>query len=191
MVLVHGRALLEQDERTVVIQADMRDTDGIFGHPETERLIDFSQPACVLFNSTFHCIPDSDTDGPLALARRVRERLAPGSFMVMCQLVSEDPEVRDFVTNFMDRATQGNWGRVREPTGGEGYFGGVEVPGPGLGEGPTWRPGPGGAPRQPTNGGVGFGGGGPLPPRSRAGRPRPPPRTARRPSPGPRGRAKG
>lgn len=73
MVLVHGRALLEQDERTVVIQADMRDTDGIFGHPETQRLINFDEPVCVLFNSVFHCIPDSDTDGPLAVANRVRE----------------------------------------------------------------------------------------------------------------------
>lgn len=163
MVLVHGRALLEQDERTVVIQADMRDTDGIFGHPETERLIDFSQPACVLFNSTFHCIPDSDTDGPLALARRVRERLAPGSFMVMCQLVSEDPEVRDFVTNFMDQATQGNWGRVREPKDVESYFEGLEILEPGLVEVSTWRPDSEVAPRQLTNEWIEFGGVGRLP----------------------------
>ena len=76
MVLVHGRALLDQNDRTAVIHADMRSTEEIFSHPETQRLIDFSQPVAVLFNSVFHCIPDSDTDGPLAVARRVRERLA-------------------------------------------------------------------------------------------------------------------
>lgn len=103
MVLVHGRALLQQDERTTVIHADLRQTDEIFSHPETERLIDFSQPVAVLFNSVFHCIPDSETDGPMAVVRRVRERLAPGSVMLMCQLVSEDPEVRTFVTDFMDQ----------------------------------------------------------------------------------------
>ena len=37
MVLVHGRALLEQDERTTVIHADMRETEAIFAHPDTER----------------------------------------------------------------------------------------------------------------------------------------------------------
>ncbi|MFF1272674.1 SAM-dependent methyltransferase [Streptomyces marokkonensis] len=163
MVLVHGRALLEQDERTVVIQADMRETDGIFEHPETQRLIDFSEPVCVLFNSVFHCIPDSDTDGPLAVARRVRERLAPGSFMVMCQLVSEDPEVREFVTDFMDQATQGHWGRVREPKDVESYFEELEILEPGLVEVSTWRPDTEVAPRQLTQEWIEFGGVGRLP----------------------------
>jgi hypothetical protein len=163
MVLVHGRALLEQDQRTVVIQADMRDTDTIFGHAETQRLIDFSEPVCVLFNSVFHCIPDSDTDGPLALARKVRERLAPGSFMVMCQLVSEDPEVREFVTDFMDQATHGHWGRVRQEKDVESYFEGLEILEPGLVEVSTWRPDTEVAPRQLTQEWIEFGGVGRLP----------------------------
>lgn len=140
MVLVHGRALLEQDERTAVIHADMRETDAIFSHPDTRRLIDFDQPVAVLFNSVMHCIPDSDTDGPLAVVRRVIERLVPGSFVVMCQLVSEDPEVRKFVTDFMDQATQGHWGRVRQEKDVAGWFEGTEILDPGLVEVSTWRP---------------------------------------------------
>ncbi|MFE3032029.1 SAM-dependent methyltransferase [Streptomyces canus] len=158
MVLVHGRALLEQDERTAVIHADMRETDAIFAHEDTQRLIDFSQPVAVLFNSVMHCIPDSETDGPAALARRVRERLAPGSFMVMCQLVSEDPEVRDFVTNFMDQATQGHWGRVRQEKDVAEWFEGLEVLEPGLVEVSTWRPDTEVAPRQLTHEWIEFGG---------------------------------
>ncbi|MFF7791160.1 SAM-dependent methyltransferase [Streptomyces sp. NPDC007991] len=163
MVLVHGRALLEQDERTSVIHADMRETDLIFDHPDTMRLIDFSEPVCVLFNSVFHCIPDSDTHGPLAVARRVRERLAPGSFMVMCQLVSEDPEVRAFVTNFMDQATQGHWGRVREEKDVAAYFDGLEILEPGLVEVSKWRPDTEVAPRQLTHEWIEFGGVGRIP----------------------------
>ncbi|WP_373297022.1 SAM-dependent methyltransferase [Streptomyces brasiliensis] len=158
MVLVHGRALLEQDDRTAVIHADMRDTDLIFSHSETQRLIDFSQPVAVLFNSVMHCIPDSDTDGPLALARRVKERLAPGSIMLMCQLVSEDPEVRKFVTDFMDQATQGNWGRVREEEDVAQLFEGLEILEPGLVEVSTWRPDTEVAPRQLTHEWIEFGG---------------------------------
>jgi hypothetical protein len=158
MVLVHGRALLDQNDRTAVIQADMRDTEGIFSHPDTRRLIDFSEPVGVLFVSVMHCIPDSDTDGPLALARRVRERLAPGSLLVMCQLVSEDPEVRDFVTDFMDTTTQGNWGRVRREQDVAELFEGLEILEPGLVEVSTWRPDTEVAPRQQTQEWIEFGG---------------------------------
>jgi hypothetical protein len=158
MVLVHGRALLDQNERTAVIQADMRDTDGIFSHADTRRLIDFTRPVAALFVSVMHCIPDSDTDGPLALARRVRARLAPGSFMVMCQLVSEDPQVRDFVTDFMDTTTQGNWGRVRQEKDVAQLFEGLEILDPGLVEVSTWRPDNEVAPRQQTQEWIEFGG---------------------------------
>ncbi|MEU5364284.1 SAM-dependent methyltransferase [Streptomyces sp. NPDC005925] len=158
MVLVHGRALLDQNDRTAVIHADLRRTDEIFAHHDTRRLIDFSEPVAVLFNSVFHCIPDDDTDGPLAVARRVRERLAPGSIMVMCQLVSEDPKVRQFVTDFMDQATQGHWGRVREKKDVAEFFEGLEILDPGLVEVSTWRPDTEVAPRQPTQEWIEFGG---------------------------------
>lgn len=158
MVLVHGRALLDQNDRTAVIQADMRDTDGIFSHPDTERLIDFSQPVALLFNSVFHCIPDSDTDGPSAVVRRVAQHLVPGSYMVMCQLVSEDPEVRDFVTNFMDQVTQGHWGRVRQEKDVAELFEGLDILDPGLVEVSTWRPDSEVAPRQVTQEWIEFGG---------------------------------
>ncbi|AIS01999.1 SAM-dependent methyltransferase [Streptomyces glaucescens] len=158
MVLVHGRALLEQDERTTVIHADMRETEAIFEHPDTRRLIDFDEPVAVLFNSVFHCIPDSDTDGPLAVVRRVTERLAPGSFLVMCQLVSEDAEVRDFVTDFMAQATQGRWGRVRRQQDVAEWFEGLEILEPGLVEVSTWRPDSDVVPRQLTREWIEFGG---------------------------------
>ncbi|MFE2044397.1 SAM-dependent methyltransferase [Streptomyces sp. NPDC059477] len=158
MVLVHGRALLEQDERTAVIHADMRGTAEILGHADTERLIDFDQPVAVLFNSVFHCIPDSDTDGPQAVVERFKERLAPGSYLVMCQLVSEDPEVRKFVTDFMNQATQGHWGRVREPSDVAALFDGLEILDPGLVEVSTWRPDSEVAPRQLTHEWIEYGG---------------------------------
>ncbi|MFI6034868.1 SAM-dependent methyltransferase [Streptomyces sp. NPDC051315] len=162
MVLVHGRALLEQDERTSVIHADMRETEVIFTHPDTRRLIDFSQPVAVLFNSVFHCIPDNETDGPPAVVRRVTERLAPGSFLVMCQLVSEDAGVRDFVTDFMAQATQGHWGRVRQEKDVAQWFEGLEILEPGLVEVSTWRPDTEVAPRQVTQEWIEFGGVGRL-----------------------------
>ncbi|MEU4096677.1 SAM-dependent methyltransferase [Streptomyces sp. NPDC026673] len=156
IVLAHGRALLEENENTAVIQADFRDTDGIFGHPEVERLIDFEQPVAALFVSVLHCIPDEDD--PAGLVRRVAERLAPGSFLVVCQLVSEDKAVRDFVTEFMDASTQGNWGRVRQESDVHGFLDGLEILEPGLLEVSTWRPDTDLAPRQATQEWIEFGG---------------------------------
>ena len=98
------------------------------------------------------------SDGPLSVARRVAERLAPGSCMVMCQLVSEDAQVREFVTNFMDQATQGHWGRVREQKDVAEWFEDLDILEPGLVEVSTWRPDTEVAPRQLTQEWVEFGG---------------------------------
>jgi S-adenosyl methyltransferase len=156
IVLAHGRALLDENDRTAVIQADMRDTDGIFGHEETRGLIDFSQPVAALFVSVLHCIPDEDD--PAGLVRRVAERLVPGSFLVVCQLVSDRPEIRKFVTDFMAEATGGNWGRVREEREVTEYFTGLEILEPGLVEVSTWRPDSDLAPIQQTDEWIEWGG---------------------------------
>jgi hypothetical protein len=156
IVLAHGRALLEENDNSVVIQADMRDTDRIFGHPEVTRLIDFDQPVAALFVSVMHCIPDSDD--PAGLVRRVADRLALGSFLVVCQLVSEDAETRKFVTDFMENATHGSWGRVRQEHEVLPYFDGLEILEPGLVEVSTWRPDSDLGPRQLTQEWIEYGG---------------------------------
>lgn len=156
IVLAHGRALLEENDDTAVIQADMRDTDGIFAHPEVTRLIDLEQPVAALFVSVTHCIPDEDD--PAGIVKRVADRLVPGSYIVLCQLISEDRATRDFVTNFMHEATQGHWGRVRQAHEFERYFDGLEILEPGLVEVSTWRPDGEVAPKQLTKEWIEFGG---------------------------------
>ncbi|MGC5360755.1 SAM-dependent methyltransferase [Streptomyces sp. DT24] len=144
-----GGALLETNANTAVLQADMRDTDFIFGSAQVERLIDPDEPVAALFVSVLHCIPDKDR--PTELIRRVRARLPKGSVMVICQLVSENAEVRDFVSSFMDQETQGNWGRVRTRDDVRGYYAdnGLTPLDPGLVEVSEWRPATGAtAPRQ-------------------------------------------
>lgn len=156
IVLAHGRALLEENTNTAVIQADFRDTEGIFGHSEVERLIDFDEPVAALFVSVLHCIPDEDD--PTGLVRRVAERLAPGSFLVINQLVSDDPELRESITSFMNESTQGRWGRVRERPDVHRYFEGLDVLDPGLVEISTWRPDTELGPKQKTEEWIEFGG---------------------------------
>ncbi|WP_346074845.1 SAM-dependent methyltransferase [Streptomyces graminearus] len=137
-VLAHGRAALEENDNTVVLNADMRDTDRIFEHPEVQHLIDFSQPVAALFVSVLHCLPDEDRPGEVI--RRVAQRLSPGSFLVVCQLVSHRADVRDRVTELMRVATHDSWGRVREEHEVRAYLDGLEIIEPGLVDVTQWRP---------------------------------------------------
>ncbi|MEV0376005.1 SAM-dependent methyltransferase [Streptomyces sp. NPDC050636] len=145
MVLAHGRALLEENDETAVIQEDMSDTDRIFGHKDVHRLIDFKRPVAALFVSVLHCLPDQLE--PARLVQRVARRLAPGSFVVICQLTSDDAQVRADTTKFMCR-TVSEWGRVRERREVETYFEDMDVLPPGLVDVSSWRADLGGVPRR-------------------------------------------
>ncbi len=77
MVLAHARAL-KTGEGTAVIQADLRDTAKILEHPDTQRLIDFSQPLAILLVAVLHFIGDRTPAGRGQLPRRRPARQLPG-----------------------------------------------------------------------------------------------------------------
>jgi hypothetical protein len=156
IVLAHGRALLEQNANTAVIRADMRDTEAIWSHAEVNRLIDTDRPVGMLFVSVLHCIPDRDD--PAGVVRRAAAKVPPGSFLVVCQLVSEDEETRRGVTEFMDRSTNGNWGEVRREQDVQRFLEGTQILEPGLVEVSTWRPDTDLVPKQPSLEWIEFGG---------------------------------
>lgn len=138
VVLAHGRSILDENDRTAIISADMADTDHILKHPEVTALVDFTEPVGVLFNSVLHCVPDEA--GPKELVHRVVDRLVPGSLVVVCQLVSDDEALRREVTEMMLEQTHGYWGRVRERSDVDGYFERLEIQPPGLVDVTDWRP---------------------------------------------------
>jgi hypothetical protein len=88
MVVVHARALVATDERTAIIEADVRDPDAILGAPEVRRLIDFERPVCVLFVAVLHFLPDEDDPG--ALVRRFVEPLPSGSHVILSHAAAEE-----------------------------------------------------------------------------------------------------
>jgi hypothetical protein len=138
IVSVHARALISDDDSTVFLLEDARNTDAILNHPGTQRLINFDEPVAALYISFLHQIPDRDD--PAGLVRHMMSRLAPGSFLAISHLVSADPELRARLTDLMLTATQGNWGRVRTKPEVDKFFGELEVMPPGRAEITTWRP---------------------------------------------------
>ncbi|MFF5537812.1 SAM-dependent methyltransferase [Streptomyces cinerochromogenes] len=139
MVLAHGRTTLDEDHRTLILDCDMRETEKILSAARS--ILDWSKPVAALFVSVLHCLADTDDEGdPARVVRRVAEALPPGSYMVICQLVSDDPQVRDGVTKLMERETHGQWGRVRRTSEVRRFFDGMEIQPPGLGDVIDWRP---------------------------------------------------
>lgn len=139
VVLRHQKfhALLPDDKSTAFIEEDARNVELILGHPDTQRLIDFSQPVAALYISFLHCIPDADD--PWRLVRRTMDRLVPGSYLALSHGVSDKPEVRQKVTEILVAASGGNWGRLREPAEVARFFDGLDVVEPGLVKVTAWR----------------------------------------------------
>jgi SAM-dependent methyltransferase len=156
VVLAHGRvrALVAEDHSTAYIHEDARNAGAILAHPDTRRIIDFSQPVAVMYISFLHCIPDADD--PWGLVRRMMDRTAPGSYLVISHGVSDDPEVRRTVTETLVAATGGNWGRLRERDEVRTFFDGLDPVDPGLVDVTAWHPD--GGEEEQTEAGTEFGG---------------------------------
>ncbi|MFC5835031.1 SAM-dependent methyltransferase [Nonomuraea insulae] len=143
IVLVHGRALLAvDDDATTVVKADLRDPDVIIGDPEVRRLIDFDRPVGLLMFAILHHL--ADAEHPAELARRMVDRLAPGSYLAVSHFHNPGlahPEVsrQAFAAEriFNETLGTGRW-RTREEI--LAYFDGLEMLEPGLVPLPEWRP---------------------------------------------------
>lgn len=113
LVLGYGRAFLEENLNVLIVNADMRESEKIAAAAAADGFIDFAEPVAALFVSVLHCIPDDESGQPRKLIEDTVAKLAPGSVVVICQLVSDNPAVREGVTKLMDQQTGGRWGRVR------------------------------------------------------------------------------
>lgn len=139
MVLAHGRTMLDEDDKTLILDSDMRDTYRIIEAAKT--VLDWGKPVAGLFVSVLHCLADTEDErDPAAVVQRVAAQLPPDSCMVICQLVSDNPEVRDGVTALMETETHGRWGRVRRTSEVERFFDGMQIQPPGLVDVIDWRP---------------------------------------------------
>ncbi|HEY5989713.1 MAG TPA: SAM-dependent methyltransferase [Streptosporangiaceae bacterium] len=138
LVSIHAKSLISDDESTVFLLEDVRNTKNILSNSDTRRLINFDEPVAALYISFLHQIPDRDDPG--GLVELMMNHLATGSFLAISHLVSADPDLRSQLTDLMLNATQGNWGRVRTKPEVDKFFGSLEMLDPGRVEITTWRP---------------------------------------------------
>jgi trans-aconitate methyltransferase len=146
VVVSHARAILADEVRTSVIQADMREADGLLAHPDLVRLIDLEQPVAILLVSALQAIPEDEV--ALDIVVRLREAIMPGSWMVISHPISDSsPDTTErLATLFQDRQiikASRRRDNVRSSAEIEPYFDGLELVEPGIARLPAWRPCPG------------------------------------------------
>lgn len=90
LVVAHARTHLEDAQARSwcgIAEADLRHPAQVLSHPETGRLLDLSEPVCVLLGSVLHYVPGTATV-PTLLAE-YRSHLVPGSWIALSHLTSD------------------------------------------------------------------------------------------------------
>jgi SAM-dependent methyltransferase len=138
VVVAHSRLILDGNDDAAVIQADLRDPASILGDPETQLLIDFSQPVAVLLVAVLHCIDDADN--PEQLVAALRDALPPGSYLVISHACSD--AIPDLVSALETayKSKVAAQGRTRTTAEIARFFDGFTLIDPGLVWLPQWRP---------------------------------------------------
>lgn len=135
-VLVYGRALLEQNDRTRVVAADVRHPEGVYEHPDTRELIDFDRPVAVMFSAILHHV--NDDEDPARIVRYWRDRVPSGSCFFVSHFRSGDnAETREAEKVLQQTFGRGRWRSDEEI---EHLLDGLEILDPGIVPAPLWRP---------------------------------------------------
>src|SRR5689334_5690344 len=87
VVLAHGRALLEEDDQTLFISADISEPEKVLAEPQVREFLDFDQPIALIQNGTLHHYLGDD--GP-ELMKTYLDALVPGSYSVVAHFY--DPQ---------------------------------------------------------------------------------------------------
>jgi hypothetical protein len=138
IVLAHDRALLAREPGVLTVLGDLTDPPSVLEHPEIAQLVDWSRPVGLLLAAVFHFVPDERD--PLAMLAAYRERLAPGSAVVISLATSEGypAEVAQRVREVYRTAAAPLVPRTRAQI--ERFFTGLRVVEPGVTILSGWRP---------------------------------------------------
>jgi hypothetical protein len=125
MVLACAGDLLADPSAARVIMADIRDPDGLLGHPELHAMIDFTEPAGLVVTGVLHFV--ADISDPQALIARYVGALAPGSYLALSHATDDNVPPRSVQAgrDEYENATEQIYFRPRAEV--ERFFDGLEL----------------------------------------------------------------
>lgn len=147
---VYGRALLEENDFTHFVSADLTEPDTLLAHPEVHRHLDLTRPMALILCGILHHV-DDELD-PVGIMRRYIDGLPSGSYVGITHFwdPADGSEAHEMAKELERRFTQlglgSGWYRTREEIAS--YFCDLEMLEPGLVELDDWWPsGPPSRPR--------------------------------------------
>jgi hypothetical protein len=132
----HSRLILAGNDRTAVVQEDVRRPERILDAPEVQGLLDFDQPVAVLAVALFPFIPDADD--PAGILSRLTTPLVSGSYVAVSHGTEDGPRDVDIVKDVSRRADIEFVFRSRAEV--EALLDGFDLVEPGVVWLPQWRP---------------------------------------------------
>jgi hypothetical protein len=138
VAIAHSKSILAGDDRTTVIEADLREPEIVLGHPEIRRFIDFDQPVALLLVAVLHFIRDEENPGELV--KTLTRPLVSGSYLTISHATSDNRNASsvEAVRSLFTRATAPVNARGHAEI--SGFFDGFDLVEPGLVYFPQWRP---------------------------------------------------
>ena len=138
VAVAHSKLILDGNADAAVIQADLRDPASILADPETQLLLDFTQPVALLLGAVLHFLPDAD--GPEQIVATLRDALPPGSYLVVSHACSDPKPELSSTIEAVYKSKVAAQGRARSRAEIARFFDGFTILDPGLVYGPQWRP---------------------------------------------------
>ncbi|GAA4673387.1 SAM-dependent methyltransferase [Streptomyces chumphonensis] len=140
VAVAHSRAVLDGNDRADIVAADFRDPQAVLTSEPVGRLLDLDRPVALLLVALLHFIKDEE-EPDKALAE-LRERLAPGSLLVLTHASTDGgphtarqgQEISDVYKQVGSRLVMRSAAEV------DRFFDGFELVEPGLVAMPNWRP---------------------------------------------------
>ena len=155
VAVAHSRALLADNDRADVVQADLRDPDGILDSPQVQNLLDLDQSVGLLMVAILHVIPDADD--PAGLVARFRDAVGPGSYLAIGHATGDSrptdaAKMQEISRRLPTPVTLRSHQQISR------FFDGFDLVEPGLVWVPSWRPDPGDQPDPNPAWSVNYGG---------------------------------
>lgn len=143
IVAAHGRALLEDNEETRLVVADLTKPDEVFGHPVVSSFLDLDRPIALIQCSTMHHVPTAEK--PWEIMKRYRELMPSGSYLALTHFC--DPkdggvgtELARYIEDIFTRDGSMGSGYFRSRAEIEEFFDDLELVDPGIARLNDWWP---------------------------------------------------
>ena len=140
VAVAHSRMILDDNEGTAVVQADLRHPHAILANPDVRAVVELDEPIAVLMIAVLHFVPDGDD--PAGIVAGYRAAVAPGSYVAVSHATQDgQPELADEHRALYARTATPM--SMRSHAEVARLLTGWELVEPGLVRLPLWRPDPG------------------------------------------------